>query len=339
MNKKKRLIIINKEKIFLKNNIFYCDNIDMKTIPEELSKNFDLLVIATKSKIERFLEIDFKNIKVANNIFIFLLRIFQTFKKDQANYLLVSITPYNFFAFLFLFIFRKNIYIYLRSNGYEEYKAILGFLGPIIYHIMFTIVTSKSKIITCQERLVKKKGNYHLVFPSELKEEWLTNIKVPLINKPKLLYVGRVKIEKGIFSLIKILGESNSNISLSIAGNDETKKINNKNINLLGFQKDLSSLIKVYDDHNITILPSFTEAHPKVIDESLARIRPIIIFEEIEHIIQNKYGVFVAKRDAQSLLKTIEFIMKNYNNIQEKIKLNKLPTKKIFISEFTKILS
>ena len=204
---------------------------------------------------------------------------------------------------------------------------------------MFTIVTSKSKIITCQERLVKKKGNYHLVFPSELKEEWLTNIKVPLINKPKLLYVGRVKIEKGIFSLIKILDKLNNDISLSIAGNDETKKINNKNINLLGFQKDLSSLIKVYDDHNITILPSFTEAHPKVIDESLARIRPIIIFEEIEHVIQDKYGVFVAKRDAQSLLKTIEFIMKNYNNIQEKIKLNKLPTKKIFISEFTKILS
>ena len=57
MNKKK-LIVINKEKIFQKENNFFCDNIDMKTIPEELSKNFELSVIATKSETERLLKID-----------------------------------------------------------------------------------------------------------------------------------------------------------------------------------------------------------------------------------------------------------------------------------------
>ena len=239
-----------------------------------------------------------------------------------------------------MFIFRKNIYLYLRSNGYEEYKEILGFLGPIIYHIMFTIVTSKSKIITCQKRLIKQKVKYDLIFPSELSDEWfLKNKKTPFMDKPRLLYVGRIKVEKGIFSLIKILDNLNYNLSLSIAGKDEAKQINNNKVSVLGFQKDSSSLINIYDDHNITILPSFTEAHPKVIDESLARIRPIIIFEEISHVIQDKYGIFVSKRDAQSLLMTIEFIMKNYNNIQEKIKKNKLPTKKNFISEFTKILN
>tara|TARA_Y100001970_G_C14192451_1_gene836174 strand:+ start:711 stop:1730 length:1020 start_codon:yes stop_codon:yes gene_type:complete len=339
MNQKKSLVIINKEKIFQKNGCFYCDNIDMKTIPEELGKNFELCVIAAKSKKERSLLINFRNIKTASNIFNFLSSIFKTFKNKNTNYLLISITPYNFFAYLFLLICKKNIFIYLRSNGYEEYKSILGFWGSIIYHFMFVVVTSKSKIISCQERLVKKKVNYNLVFPSELNNLWFEKNKEPMLDKARILYVGRVKVEKGIFSLLNILNELKYNFSLSIAGKDEKNQIKNKDVNLLGFKKDVSSLIDAYDNHNITILPSYTEAHPKVIDESLARVRPIIIFEEINHVIQNKYGIFVCKRNSDSLLKVIKFIMENYKDIQNKIKKNKLPKKENFISDLIKILN
>ena len=339
MSKKKNLVIINKEKIFQENGSFYCDNVDMKTIPEGLANNFELCVVASKSKIERSLKINFKNIKISSNIFNFLLYIFKTFKYKNTNYLLISITPYNFFAFLLLLLFKKKIYLYLRSNGYEEYKSILGFLGPIIYHLMYVVVTSKSKIITCQERLVKKKVNYDLVFPSELSNLWFQKNKEPLLDKPRLLYVGRIKVEKGIFSLLNILKELKLDIILSIAGKDEGKEINNPNVNFLGFKKDSSSLIEVYDNHNISILPSFTEAHPKVIDESLARTRPVIIFEEINHIIQNRHGIFACKRNPDSLLNTLKFIMENYKDIQEKMKKNNLPKKDNFISDLTKILS
>ena len=41
------------------------------------------------------------------------------------------------------------------------------------------------------------------------------------------------------------------------------------------------------------ILPSFTEAHPYVVDESLARKRPVIIFEDIAYIVKDKKGIFV----------------------------------------------
>ena len=47
-------------------------------------------------------------------------------------------------------------------------------------------------------------------------------------------------------------------------------------------------MIKIYDNHNILILPSFTEAHPKVVDEALARERPVIIFEDLNQKIQNR---------------------------------------------------
>ena len=107
----------------------------------------------------------------------------------------------------------------------------------------------------------------------------------------------------------------------------------------MGHISDSLRLIKTYDQHNIFILPSFTEAHPKVIDESLARGRPVIIFKEIEHIIQNREGIFVSERNVKSLLDTVDFIMKNYTSIQEKMKQNTLPTKKDFILQMSNILS
>ena len=337
MNPNKKLVIISKEKIFKKDNSLYCDNIDIKSIPEGFSRNLKVSVIAVKSNIIRFHKINLKQIEIASNIFTFLFSILKTFKYKEASYLIISITPYTFFSYLLLFILRKKIFVYLRSNGYEEYKAILGFMGPVIYYIMYTLVTFKSNVITCQKRLVKKK-NYNLVFPSEIDINWLKNTTKSLLDKPRLLYAGRIKVEKGIFSLLKMFDEINVDAELSIVGNTKDLKTNNKKINFFGFENDVSELIKIYDNHNITILPSFTEAHPKIIDESLARSRPVIIFEEINHIIQNRYGIYVSKRNVKSLSETIEFIMRNYTNIQESMKKNRLPTKQEFISQFTQIL-
>ena len=69
---------------------------------------------------------------------------------------------------------------------------------------MFKIATARSKVITCQERLFSSKKS-NIVFPSELNSLWLEDLKKPLLSKIKILYVGRLKIEKGIFSLLEIL--------------------------------------------------------------------------------------------------------------------------------------
>ena len=178
-----------------------------------------------------------------------------------------------------------------------------------------------------------------LVFPSELDTNWKNAITKPLLDKPRLLYVGRMKVEKGIFSLFKIFDKLTIDAELSIVTNNEDLKINNNKIKFINFENNISALIKIYDNHNILILPSFTEAHPKVVDESLARERPVIIFEELSQKIQKRQGIFVSKRNAVSLAQTIEFIMRNYPNIQESMKKNVLPTKQEFISQMTQILS
>ena len=337
MSQNKNLVIINNEKVSQKANSFYCDNIDMKSIPEGLSNKLEVLFIGRKSIVEKFHKINLKRIIIKSNIFSFLFAIFKTFKNKETSYLLISISPYTFFSYLFLFIFRKKIFIYLRSNGYEEYKAILGFIGPIIYHVMYIFVTFGSKIIVCQKRLAKNRES-NLVFPSELDNNWLENTTKAEIDIPKLLYVGRIKIEKGIFSLIKIFNQITIEAELTIVGKIKNIKKNSDKINLINYCNNTSELVKIYDNHNIIILPSFTEAHPKVIDESLARKRPVIVFNEISHVIQNRSGVFVSKRNINSLIETIEFIMKNYLKIQNDILKNKLPTKQIFISQMIDIL-
>ena len=63
------------------------------------------------------------------------------------------------------------------------------------------------------------------------------------------------------------------------------------------------------------------------------------MFEEIGHVTQDKQGIFITKRNVESLTKTISFIMDNYTTIQNSMKKNILPTKQNFISQMTKILT
>ena len=49
-------------------------------------------------------------------------------------------------------------------------------------------------------------------------------------------------------------------------------------------------------------------------------------------------AIATAKRNAKSLLETIDFIMKNYSHIQDSIRKNSLPTKEKFISDMAHIL-
>ena len=70
--------------------------------------------------------------------------------------------------------------------------------------------------------------------------------------------------------------------------------------------------------------------------ESLARLRPVIIFKEIEHIIGDKKGIFVANRDPRSLFEKIKYIESNYENIQRAMKTNKLPLRENFLKQIEK---
>ena len=330
----KKLFIISNESIFYSQNSFFCDNLDMKSTPEGLEKSFDINIIARRSKKERAHKINIKNINIYNNIFSFLFSIFRSLKVNNCKYLLISITPFTFFACIMLALFRKKPIVFLRSDGYEEYRSILGFLGPSIYHFMFFVVSKLSSLIGCGEKVLRRKKG-QVVFPSQLTEKWFLNNKNANLSNIKLLYVGRIRIEKGIFSLFEIMKKVKQDITLSVVGMEKSsdKRNEQKNINIYEIETLEEKLINYYDEHNIFVLPSYTEGYPMVILESLARQRPVIIFDEIKHVIGDKKGIFVSKRNTESFLEKINYIKNNYNKIQKDIKNNDLPLKKDFLKK------
>ena len=337
MNRK--LLIISNESISFENNKFSCDNIDVKSIPEALQEsNFDVSLLARKAQDKRTKNINIKNIKISGNIFLYLFELFKNIKSINNTYLIISISPYTFLAAMFLACFKKKPFVYLRSDGYKEYKSILGSYGSYIYHVMYVLVAKFSSLIACREHLLKnRKGE--IVNPSQLNDRWFNNQRVELKNLNNLLYIGRVRVEKGVFSLVKML--ENSNLKLTIITSEKKSRISKitNNISIKNFENKNDEIINCYDEHSIFILPSYTEAHPQVLDEALARHKPVIIFEEISHVIRNRKGVFMSKRNIKSLEETVEYIIKDYNNIINEIKKNILPTKKQFTEELKNILT
>ena len=202
---------------------------------------------------------------------------------------------------------------------------------------MFTIIARFSTLVSCRKHILMGKKGY-IVSPSQLDPLWFQSHVKYTSKEIKLIYVGRIKKEKGIFSLLNLIKDQ-SNINLTVVGaSEDDKKITQSNVNILNIVKDKKELINLYDKNNITILPSYTEGHPMVILESLSRHRPVIIFKEIEHVVENRKGIFVSNRDYTDLLKKINYIISNYEPIQESMKLNKLPDNESFINQLKEIL-
>jgi|TARA_B100001093_G_scaffold451882_1_gene459604 glycosyltransferase involved in cell wall biosynthesis len=334
-----KLFIISNESFFLEGEKYFCDNIDMKTTPEGLSTSFEINIIARKSKKSRSHKIELREVNVSSTFFNFLLQVFKSIKYKEAKYLIISITPYTFFACIFLKLFNKKILVFLRSDGYAEYKAIFGFIGPKIYHFMFSTISKISNFISVREYILKgKKGS--IVSPSQLDDIWLENTKHANLDSIKLLYVGRLKVEKGIFSLLDII-KDNDKINLTIVGIEKEAKHNiyQDNTHFYEIESNQLNLIKHYDNNNIFVLPSFTEGYPMVLLEALSRLRPTIVFKDISHVIGNKIGIFVSERNSESFNKTLNHIIKNYNFIQQEMKKNKLPTKKQYIKSFIEVIN
>ena len=335
---KKKLFIFSNESIYLDNDKYYCDNLDIKSTPEGLNKKFEVNLFARKSSKKRSHEIKIKKIRIFNNIFSYISSLIEASKKSDAKFLIISISPYTFIVSLFIKILGRKPIVYLRSDGYGEYRAILGKIGPIIYHFMFSIVGAISYLISCKDYILRgRKGK--ILNPSQLDSTWLRKPKNAVIKNFKLLYVGRIKVEKGIYSLSDLIRNKRDIYLTAIGAEIDTPyKINQSNIKILPTQNNKTKLIKYYDDHNIFILPSFTEGHPMVLLEALARRRPVIIFDDIKHVIGEKKGIFVSRRNFISLFGVLNNIKKNYKKIQKDMKKNKLPTNKEFIDKFVKLV-
>jgi glycosyltransferase involved in cell wall biosynthesis len=338
----KSLVIINNEKCVILGSNYFCENIEISSLTKSLSSYFQVILFARKGTAKPVHKIFIRNIKIFKNLLFFIFFLVKDlFKKKNKTYLLISITPFTFIAYIFISFFNNRIFLYLRSHGDEEFKYILGSYFFYIYKILLFIMSFKSKLICVNNKITSNK-NFSLIYPSQLDKNWTIKKKLGINKKKlKLLYFGRIKKEKGIYSLINLYNNINFNFRniLSIVGPGDTIESNNKNIIVKPplFKRD--DIISLYDNNDIFVLPSFTEGYPQVLIESLSRLKPVIIFNDIKHVKKNYYGIFVAQRTSKGLKKTILYIKENYHHIQKKMKQNRLQTHQDFIKSFVRILS
>ena len=322
----KKLYLISNDKIwFTKKN--YTSNNDLNNILSCLKKNFDVELICRKStkKFEYEISEKIKFSKISN------------INDKEINILMISISPFNFFSLLKMIFLRKRIkgYVYLRSDGFLEYKFRYGKLGYYIYFLMFNIIKKKLKILSCSNNFTNVKVN-KILHPSELDWRWFKKRQNIKKFKTDFLYIGRFTKDKGSIFITKIFKEHLRNYDLTFAGTKKKsveKKYYSKNIKFIGPISSIQKLINLYDSSKIFILPSFIEGFPKVISESLSRLRPVIIFEDIKYVVHGRKGIFVCKRDERSLEKTINHVLKNYKIIQKDIKKNYFYNKNNFMRE------
>ncbi|MBD1162845.1 glycosyltransferase family 4 protein [Pelagibacterales bacterium SAG-MED12] len=314
---KNKIYIISNDKIFKDENGFlYGPNNDLDNIVTSLKVKFEVNLIVRKTKKK-------------NNFKLSKVKIFdkKKFEKDM-KILMISLSPYNFLK-LFYLVYIKNInisgHIYFRSDGFLEYKYRYGWLGYYIYFLMFSFVKKRLNFISCSNNFTHI-NNQSLVFPSEIDNEWLIERNEPSLDTIRFLYVGRYTYDKGGFFLKDLFQlNTKNNFHFTIVGFEKKvfDKKENSSFTFHGLISDKKELIKIYDNCNIFLLPSYIEGFPKVINECLARQRPVIIFDEIDYVINKREGIFKCKRDIDELFRLSNYIIDNYEKIQTKMMSNK----------------
>ncbi len=254
---------------------------------------------------------------------------------------MISITPFNFMIYFFIKLFNRKLngFVLLRSDGHKEYLIKYGFLGKIIYQFFFQRILNDLDLITVSKNFTNiYKYKKLRVFPSEIDNIWKKNLKKAKTQKAKLFYLGRIKKEKGVFSLINLVNKLSIDFDLNILGITKFQKSLNNKIKYHFETSKKKKIIQFFDKNNIFILPSYTEGYPKVILESLSRLRPVIIFKEISHVKANFTGIFISNRNSKSLQKTIIYILNNYKKIQKGMKNNKIPSKLKFQKDLRNLI-
>ena len=87
---KKNLVIINNEKCSIKENDLYCENIEIKSLSENLKNKCNIKFLLRKGNTTPVYKLDKSNTKISSNILSFVKNLILSTIKDRANYLIIS---------------------------------------------------------------------------------------------------------------------------------------------------------------------------------------------------------------------------------------------------------
>ena len=169
----KNLLVISNDKLFFSKKKISSKFNDTLNILSALQKKFNVFLISRKSHVTENFILEKKK------IYKFNLKNFLLLKKKKTQVLIISVTPFNILFYLLINLFYKKIngFIYLRSDGYKEYKIKFGIFGSIFFSVMMKIVEKNLKVISVNKYIKTTKINY-LITPSELDRKWFQKLNI-----------------------------------------------------------------------------------------------------------------------------------------------------------------
>lgn len=165
-------------------------------------------------------------------------------------------------------------------------------------------------------------------------------------SKTKILYVGRLVEEKGLFYINKLINDlSEEKFEFNIVGYGKDKKILESNfckshVTFYGKIKDKNTLAMIYRDNDILILPSFKtktweELFGIVLIEAMASGLALISTDCIgpQEIISNYINGFIVPQKNYKELKNKILILRNNKKLLKKIKNENVEIARLNYSE------
>jgi len=217
--------------------------------------------------------------------------------------------------------------------------------GPEKYLLNIAIRLSKVTIVITKKSYYILKNKYPLFDIRFIPNPAFINKDGFTIGKEskKVLFLGWVIREKGIEELVKAWAMINKkDWTLNIAGPGDLNYIKNilfkmgaNNIIYLG-EVEHADAIKLIEECDFLVLPSYSEGFPMVILEAMSLAKPIIATKvgEIPNILGDNAGIIIPPRDIKALTEAILLLIENHNLRIETAKKAFERVKKRYSSDF-----
>jgi len=227
---------------------------------------------------------------------------------------------------IFLILFRKEFGLYVRGDFTRNREKKL--YERALRRAKFVITTGNYVTKLCREF----NSNVEPVIPmmNTSKEDLYLEKSTSVLGKPKLLFVGRLSVEKGIEELLEaasILRNNGVEFSLDIVGGGEkewfesaqeklVEKDMETSVNILGPISDKNRLKELFKTSDMLVFPSHHEGFPRVVYEAMTFGLPMILTDlrAYKDILEHKKDCTkVDLRDAKGLSDSIKELIENEN--------------------------
>jgi len=261
--------------------------------------------------------------RYTNKLLTYLVAYLKVFKRlKSADFLYIYYpTNYHYLCFLALILRRK---FGINVRGQESFTSSLSKYLFRKAHVVCTVsdyFTNAINVMGGNAFTQRPMLNEIFFIDNQLRKY---DIRVTY----KILFVGRLDLEKGIIELLDAVYELKKrgySINVNLVGDGQdydivVGKIKSLQLNdvvkLIGAVHDQNILKQLYNDADIFVLPSYHEGFPRVVYEAMLSRIPIIttIVGGMSVLMEDGYNCIEIKpRSTDDLIEKLEYLIKNYS--------------------------